>query len=153
MNTSEKLDHLCEIETTINNHYADVTAKRNILDVEKDLLLASILTDEQKQQMEDIKAEFAGKYAALDDGSEMDTLNSKAIVLQNEIREETIKVKGTTKGDKSAYQCVFTPESTKTVTTVKVDELKGMAKLMPKLRDLYTEEEKTTPANTSLRRK
>lgn len=153
MNTPEKLDRLFEVETVLANHHGEVSAKRDMLDVEKDMLLAGILTDEQKQQMEDIKAEFSTKYAALKDPAEITALTAEALKLQNEIREETLLAKETVKGNKSKYMMVFSPETTKTVTTVKIDELKGMAKLMPKLRSLYTEEDKTTPASTSLRRK
>lgn len=79
MNTIEKLNQLAELKSAVD-----------ALNLKKQALIDSILTEEIKQQLAEIDAEFAPEYQAVSD------LSSS---IEQEIKAEVIQAGETVKGD------------------------------------------------------
>ena len=79
MNTIEKLNQLAELKSAVD-----------ALNLKKQALIDSILTDEIKQQLAEIDAEFAPEYEAV---------SEKTTTLEQEIKADVILAGETVKGD------------------------------------------------------
>lgn len=79
MNTIEKLNQLAELKSAVD-----------ALNLKKQALIDSVLTDEIKQQLAEIDAEFAPEYQAV---------SEKSTALEQEIKTDVIQAGETVKGD------------------------------------------------------
>jgi hypothetical protein len=150
--TSAKLDKYEELELKIKNNQNDVNEKRNKLDIEKNELLASILTPEQKEKMDEINAEFQRHYDVLNNNLELISDQTILNILKIEIQGETLGAGVTIRGLKNPKKmCVYTPEKIKTTIVVNTEMLKGMTVNIPKLKECWHEETETTPAKVAIR--
>ena len=147
----ELLDTLAEVEERIANRQKATDEKRKLLDQSKEALLASILTPEQLAKMEEIKAEFAPKYATLENPAEVEADSQRVATLKTDITAETLQRKETIHGLKK--MCVYTPESTKKIVDVNTEMLKGLTVNIPKLQACWVEREETTEAKVAFRKK
>jgi len=152
LTTAEKLDLYEQTELRIKNSQNSVNEKRNQLDVEKNELLASILTPEQKEEMDEINAEFQRHYDVLNNNKELAQDQETLKLLKETIKNETLKAKVTIKGIKNPKKmCVYIPEKEKINFIVDEGLLRGMTINIPKLQACWHEEKETTPANTALK--
>jgi hypothetical protein len=147
--TNMKLDLYEDLELEIKNNQYIVNNKRKALDDEKNEMIASILTPEQKEQMEDINSEFERQYEILNNNEELKDNKKELEELKAEIQNETLKAGMTIKGSKK--MCVYTPEKVKTIVVVNTEMLKGMTVNIPKLKECWHEETETTPAKVVIR--
>lgn len=150
MTTSDLLNEYAEIEEKIAQHEKINNDKRVTLDKSKDVLLASILTPEQKIKMDEINEEFKPKYEALASDDTLKADKESLAALKAVIEAETLVAKETQRGLKK--MCVYTPAKTNTITTVNVEQLKGMALNIPKLKALYEEHDETTDPKAVIRK-
>jgi len=151
MNTVEKLDRYAELETEVANNLQATNEKRQMLDAEKEKLLASILTPEQLVQMSEIKAEFVDKYESLNNNDDLKAKQSEMSALEKEIQAETIVKGETIKAENHKVMCVFTPAKAKSEVIVDTGMLKGLTLTIPKLKECWHEEVKTMPAKAYIR--
>jgi hypothetical protein len=152
LSSSVKLDKYEELELKIKNNQDAVNEKRLILDEEKNKLLASILTPEQKEKMDEINAEFENQYEVLNNNLELKQNKETLELMKKEIQEDTLKAKVTIKGSVNPKKmCVYTPEKVKTNFIVDEGLLKGMTINIPKLKNCWHEETETTPARVAIR--
>lgn len=140
MNTIDKLNEYAELESWAEN-------QRKVLDAEKQALLETILTAEQKEAIREINAEYQSKYDALD--SDLTKTNRK-MALRSEIIQETIEAGHSWTG--SQYSAVLTKEKTNEEVVVDTGMLVGMTVNIPKLKECWHKESTTTPARVTIRR-
>ena len=113
---------------------ADLQCQREVIDLDKQKMIDSVLTPEIRQAIKDIETEFADRYPAIDE---------KIAALTSEVKDAVIAQGETVNGEH--LQAVFM----KGRTSWDNDKLAGMMALIPQL----VEARKTGEPSVSIRRK
>ena len=151
MTPQEMLNQYADLEEKIAQHEKLNNDQRVTLDKSKNVLLSSILTPEQKVQMDEINAEFAPKYAALTSDEPLNADKKDLADLRKKIEDACLEAKVTLKGDRKMV--VYTPEKKETVVTVNTDMLRAFTVDIPKLHTCWTEQQEITDAKTAIRKR
>lgn len=105
MNTIEKLEKLAELNDFLETFEQRKNDTRELLDAERQALINSVLTPEILAKVEEIKAEFEPKFAALESDEKYNVSKAAASLLTDEIKAEVIQAGSTVKG--SCLQAVY----------------------------------------------
>ena len=99
MTTIEKLEKLAGIQQFLESFDLKKNQAREQLNAEQQALIDSILTPEILAKVEEIKAEFCPKFAALENDEQFIEMKAQAETLTAEIKEEVIAAGETVKSD------------------------------------------------------
>jgi hypothetical protein len=151
MNIEKMLDEYAVLEGSILNHEKINNEKRKILDQAKENMITSILTEDQKKQLEEINAELQSKYDALNNDQDFAHLKVALADQKKVIVDEVLKVEKTIHG--TTKMAVFIPKKTEEKVIVNTDMLKAFTIDIKKLQACWTVEKNETPASVTIRKK
>ncbi|MCK9599028.1 MAG: hypothetical protein M0R06_08315 [Sphaerochaeta sp.] len=151
LSTIEKINQYTEIDNQILNYQESSRRLADALQEEKQTAIKSIMPPELVARIEEIEAKFKPRLDEAFDETQLKELEDSKKKLADEIISEVCTIKESVSGDH--HICVYTPAKTKVVTTVNVEQLKGLAKAIKKIQECYTETTETTPAKAFIRKR
>lgn len=98
MTTIEKLQRLSEIQSFLESYESAKETDKSNLEKQQQELIDSVLTPEILAKVQEIKAEFAPKFEALENDAAYLEKKQEADALTEEIKSETIAAGETVKG-------------------------------------------------------